>query len=293
MNQTTILSIYLHRVLPTKFTDYTHIEDISPLSGGDINDVYKVTYNKGTIVAKVNFDKRFPGMFEAEKSGLELLRKAGINTPKVISLGKEDNLSFLVLQYIDDVRPEPTFWVRFGKQLAAVHQFSSSYFGLDEDNYMGSLVQQNKPQKNWVEFFVTQRLIPQLKMAYDAGYLRGYARRFDQLMGDLDRLVPQENPALVHGDLWGGNFICGKGQVPVLIDPAAHYGHREADISIMHLFGGFNATLFDAYNKEFPLERGWQERIGIHNLYPLLVHVNLFGGAYEGQVVASLKHFTH
>ena len=111
-------------------------------------------------------------------------------------------------------------------------------------------------------------------------------------MHRVEDLVPAEKPALIHGDLWGGNFICGKGQTPVLIDPAAYYGHREADISMMHLFGGFHPSLFNRYQEEFPLEKGWKERVDIHNLYPLLVHVNLFGGAYESQVVGILKRFT-
>ncbi len=115
--------------------------------------------------------------------------------------------------------------------------------------------------------------------------------QFNRLYVQLDNLIPHEVPALIHGDLWSGNYLVDEVGNPVLIDPAVYYGHREMDLGMMHLFGGFASDMFDAYHREFPLEKGWQERIPIHQLYPLLVHVNLFGRGYVGQVESALRPF--
>lgn len=291
MTLTTTLSNYLHNSRNEKFS-FNHILDVSPLAGGDINEVFKVETDQGNLVAKCNNSARFPGMFEAESKGLELLQKGGFKTPEVLTLGEEEGFSFLILEYLKSENATPAFWESFGNQLAQLHQNTQDTFGLDHNNYMGSLVQQNAHCSDWAEFFITQRLEPQLKLAYDEGYFKGLGQRWSSFMNKLESLVPKEKPALVHGDLWSGNFICGENQTPVLIDPAAHYGHREADISMMHLFGGFDPSLFETYNEQFALESGWRQRVDIHNLYPLLVHVNLFGGSYAQQVSSILKRFT-
>lgn len=291
MTLTTTLSNFLHNSRNEKFS-FNHILDVSPLTGGDINEVFKVETDQGNIVAKCNNTARFSGMFEAESKGLELLQKGGFKTPEVLTLGEEEGFSFLILEYLKIENATPAFWESFGNQLARLHQNTQDTFGLDHNNYMGSLVQHNVLCSEWAEFFITQRLEPQLKLAYDEGYFKGLGQRWSSFMNKLENLVPKEKPALVHGDLWGGNFICGENQTPVLIDPAAHYGHREADISMMHLFGGFDPSLFETYNLQFALESGWRQRVDIHNLYPLLVHVNLFGGSYAQQVSSILKRFT-
>ena len=288
---TTTLSNFLLNSRNEKFS-INRVLEISPLSGGDINDAFLIETDQGFLVAKCNSANRFPGMFEAESNGLQLLRKGGFKTPEVMTLVEEEGFSFLILEYLKSENATPSFWEKFGNQLVQQHQQTQDTFGLDHDNYMGSLVQYNERCSDWSEFFITQRLEPQLKMAYDEGYFKGQAQRWNSFMSRLENLVPQEKPALVHGDLWSGNFICGENQTPVLIDPATHYGHREADISMMHLFGGFDTSLFETYNQQFALENGWRQRMDIHNLYPLLVHVNLFGGSYAQQVRSILKRFT-
>jgi protein-ribulosamine 3-kinase len=119
----------------------------------------------------------------------------------------------------------------------------------------------------------------------------GMAFRFERLFHRLDTLFPTEPPALLHGDLWSGNFLCDTQGRPVLIDPAVYYGHREMDLAMTRLFGGSDAALYAAYTDEWPLERGWEERVDLCNLYPLLVHVNLFGGSYITQVEAVLRRY--
>lgn len=154
------------------------------------------------------------------------------------------------------------------------------------------MVQKNEQKKSWTEFLITQRLQPMLELAVNQGdvnYIE--AKIFDSLFLKLDKLIPQEKPALLHGDLWPGNFLVGPAEEAVLIDPAVYYGHREMDLAMMHLFGGFPPKLFDAYNEIYPLEIGWQKRIELNQLYPLLVHVNLFGRSYWDRVKEIVERY--
>lgn len=181
---------------------------------------------------------------------------------------------------------------QLGEDLAKLHRNSAENFGLDQDNYIGSLPQSNAHAVNWAEFFAAQRIEPQLRMAADGNFFSSAERKnFDRLLSRIDDIVPQEKPALIHGDLWSGNYLYDAEGKPVLIDPAVYYGHREMDIAMMHLFGGFAPEVFRSYNERFPLESGWKDRVDFHNLYPLLVHVNLFGGGYAGQVKSILRKF--
>jgi fructosamine-3-kinase len=154
---------------------------------------------------------------------------------------------------------------------------------------MGSLAQSNSKESDWAQFFIKHRLEPQVKMAVDSGFT--FSSSFDHIYKILDKEVPKAPPALIHGDLWSGNFMVDANDSPVLIDPAAYFGHRETDIAMTTLFGGFSSSFYDFYNSAFPLESDWQERIGLHNLYPLLVHVNLFGSGYVNQVNQVLRKF--
>ncbi len=268
------------------------INQVSPLSGGDINDVYLLESGQEKWVIKVNSRQKFPSMFEAERAGLgELAKSNSIKVARPILTGESEEQSYLLLDYISQGPKTNSFWENFGEQLAQLHRVSNPQFGLDHDNYIGSLKQYNKQHNSWSDFYIHQRLEPQLEMAINSGNLKGSLRTFERLYDKLDNLFPQEPSALLHGDLWSGNFICGKNETPWLIDPAVYYGHREMDIGMMHLFGGFDQSLFDVYNNITPLENGWQERIPLTQLYPLLVHVNLFGEGYVGSLKSILNRF--
>jgi fructosamine-3-kinase len=195
---------------------------------------------------------------------------------------------FLILEFIPPSNPNNAFWEVFGQKLALMHKQTHSKFGLDFDNYIGSLYQDNTQNKNWTEFFIQNRLQAQLSIGNFSGTLLS---DFDKLFQKLPNLFPNEKPALLHGDLWNGNFLAKNGDTPMLIDPAIYYGNREIDIAMSKLFGGFNSDFYFAYNESHPLENGWEERIQICNLYPLLVHVNLFGGAYINQVKNILSYY--
>ena len=176
--------------------------------------------------------------------------------------------------------------------LAELHLQSSERFGLDHDNYIGSLPQQNSEHDSWVEFYRDERLISQMKLAEMGGRLTSKMKQgFDSLFLELENLFPNEKPSLLHGDLWSGNMMVAEDGSPSIFDPAVYYGHREMDLAMMALFGGFGDSWVSAYNELYPLEADWQERIPLGQLYPLMVHVNLFGGGYAGSVERILHQF--
>lgn len=269
------------------------IEEAFPVGGGSINDAWRLETDAGRFFLKTNSADRFPSMFEAEADGLRRLRDAGpLRVPEVIAHGEDHDDSFLLLEWIEGGVKGPGFWSDFGRCLAQLHRHTQERFGLERDNYIGSLVQRNTPENDWASFLIHQRLEPQLKLARDRKRVEaGMAFRFERLFHQLDELFPAEPPALLHGDLWSGNFLCDNKGRPVLIDPAVYYGPREMDLAMTRLFGGFDEALYTAYHAEWPLEHGWEERVDLWNLYPLLVHVNLFGGVYVAQVEAVLRRF--
>ena len=270
------------------------IEQADAVGGGSINDAWRLHTEEGPFFLKTNDADRFPSLFEAEADGLARLRKTDtLRVPEVIAFGEDHDTTFLLLEHIGTGARGADFWERFGTGLARLHRHTAKAFGLERDNYIGSLPQPNRQHATWPEFFVHERLEPQLKLARDRRRVEaGMAFRFERLFHQLDALFPTEPPALLHGDLWSGNFLCDKEGRPVLVDPAVHYGHREMDLAMTRLFGGFDAELYRAYHAEHPLEQHWEERVDLCNLYPLLVHVNLFGGGYVAQVEAILRSFS-
>ncbi len=180
----------------------------------------------------------------------------------------------------------------FGKRLAAQHRVTASQHGLDHDNYIGRLPQSNKKHKDWIDFFVQERLEPQLKMAIDDGTLSSSTHQhFQRLYKQLPSLLPDEPASLLHGDLWSGNYFFIAGGDPAIYDPAVYYGNREIELAMTHLFGGFSSTFYDAYNQNFAIEPDFASRKDIYNLYPLLVHTNLFGSSYARRVQSIVKRF--
>jgi len=270
------------------------VKAITPLSGGDINAVYRVSLANQEGVIKLNQASKFPEMLAKEKHGLELLAASNtVKVPEVWGQELQGDWQYLWLEYISSGNCTHFFWDNFGRKLAELHSTSTSLFGLETDNYIGSIVQVNTQMNRWADFFVNCRLIPQLKRAVDNKVInRDELRRIEAIANYCEDLWPVEPPALIHGDLWSGNYLVGENQVPVLIDPAVYYGHREMDLGMMLLFGGFDDRLFDVYRSVFPLESGWRSRIPYNQLYPLLVHLNLFGRGYLGQIHAIVRQFS-
>jgi fructosamine-3-kinase len=268
-----------------------------PLSGGDINEAFALELTDGRRVFLKTNAHADPAMFPVEARGLAWLAEARcIRVPQVVAAapGTGDAPGFLALELIESARRCSDFDALLGRGLAALHRFGAPAFGLDHDNFIGRLPQSNRPQASWSEFYWQERLRPQLERAGKAGRLPGSVRkRFDHLAERLAEWVgPEEPPSRLHGDLWGGNLHVDERGLPCLIDPAVYGGHREVDLAMMRLFGGFGQRVFDAYHEAFPLAPEHEQRVALYQLYPLLVHVNLFGGSYAGQVARALEPYS-
>lgn len=259
------------------------------LTGGDINAVFWMQTPSDEWVIKLNDAHRFPGMFEAEAKGLQLLYDTqSFQIPKVHTVGYQENTAYLLMEYLPQGNRDSHFWESFGRNLARLHRHTSDYFGLDHDNYIGSLPQHNTPKENASSFYIEQRLEPQFQLASN----QGFSFSVDTLYKNLENEIPSEAPSLVHGDLWNGNYLVTTEGQPALIDPAVAFAPREMDLGMMQLFGGFPEAVFSSYQDGYPLIQGWKKRLPIWQLYYLLVHLNLFGGSYHAQVKRIVDQFS-
>lgn len=269
------------------------IRKIRSLSGGSINQAAKISADERDFFLKWNHSAP-ADFFIMEADGLKTLKDArsSLRVPGVILVGKPDGEQpgFLLLEFIDGERSGDSF--AFGAGLARLHQNEAEQFGFHSDNYIGSLPQSNHWHKNWISFFSEERIGPQLKMAIDSGKLNSSIfKNWGRLTGRLDELLPPCKPSLLHGDLWGGNYLFDTSGIAALIDPAVYYGHPEMDLAFTKMFGGFSPDFYEGYKSVSPSEPGLTERVPIYNLYPLLVHVNLFGGHYTNQCKDLLLKF--
>lgn len=268
------------------------VSSVQGLSGGDINEAFQVTLQDGRAVF-VKTNRHAPGgMFPAEAQGLRWLAEARVlRVPEVLTVSDAEGAAFLALELLQPAPRVRDFDERLGQGLAALHRFGAAGFGLDHDNFIGRLPQSNATEPDWPSFYLQQRLQPQVRQA--ARLLgRPLLQDFERLFARLTELTgPAEPPARLHGDLWGGNLHVDDTGAPCLIDPAVYGGHREMDLAMMRLFGGFSERVFAAYAEAYPLAAGADERVALYQLYPLLVHVNLFGGGYVGSVRAALSRY--
>lgn len=260
-------------------------------SGGCINSGGRVDTSAGSFFLKWNRQEPLPGMFKAEAKGLEALRATrAIYVPEVIAAGASDTYQYLLLEYVPQERPRNDYWTVLGRQLANLHRTHGQSFGLDHNNYIGRLPQLNENCSGWTDFFISQRVGPLLEQALQQGKApRAWRASFDRLFTKLDIIFPHEPPSLLHGDLWQGNVISNAIGAPCLIDPAVYYGHREMDLAMTRLFGGFDESFYDSYHEAYPLLPGFQERLDVYNLYPLLVHLLLFGSSYAAPIQSTLN----
>lgn len=263
---------------------------IVKLTGGDINEVYQVFFKEMSVVIKINTNQLLPQLFEKEKQGLELLSRSTFIVPKSIKNGSIDDAQFLIMDYIE--QGSELDWAVFGKKLAQLHLIEGKFFGLDHDNYIGSLEQINKECGAWSEFYTDHRLLNLTAKARDKGFFeKKHCIWVEKLCQRLDELIPACRPSLIHGDLWSGNLLIHTSGHPALIDPAVYYGHPEMDWAMLSLFGRYPEEAMDYYLNLYPLEKGLNERKDIHQLYPLLVHLILFGSGYLSGIERTLKKY--
>jgi fructosamine-3-kinase len=264
----------------------TYTINVIPVQGGCINKCYRLVGRNAEAFIKINSASKFPSLFRKEANGLMLLGKPGtIAVPNVVLVDEVDEEQLLILQWIQKGEPDHLFWTRFGEQLAAMHQATMPYFGHNEDNFMGSVPQDNSLKDSWCPFFIENRIEPLLDKCIAARLLApNYRDKLPKLYSRLPDIFPNEPSSLVHGDLWSGNFICNDQGQPVIIDPAAHYGHCAADLGMTTLFGGFDKRFYEAYQYYSPLDTNHLEQWEVCNLYPLLIHLLLFGKSYLSRI---------
>ena len=249
------------------------------LHGGDINDVYLLQCKNRSYVLKEN-RHNLKELFAKEASGLGLLKKADIPIPEVYYFDEK----YLLLEYLEPGKRDE---VEAGCLLAKLHLNIVKKYGLETDNYIGSLPQENKISSDWASFFWSQRIHPllnRLSIAYENHH------HWKLLSEKLPQLLYPGQPRLLHGDLWSGNlYYSNKG--PIFIDPAVYYGSPAVELSFTRLFGGFGEKFYDAYREIIPFPDDFPEMTDLYNIYPLLVHAVIFGGGYYSQAERNAKRF--
>lgn len=272
----------------------TRVVAARPVAGGDVNRAERVETADGRTVFVKHRAGAPAGTFRDEARGLDAIRvPGGPRVPAVIAVGDDEGARFLALEWLPPGSPGPDHDALLGRGLAVVHRAGAPAFGDPAPNRIGPLEQHNTPCDDWPRFLAERRLIPLVRRARDAGELdAGDVLRAERIVARLPELCgPAEPPARLHGDLWAGNAYAGPDGGPVLVDPATYGGHREMDLAMMRLFGGFSRAVFAAYEEVHPTAPGARERVELMQLYPLLVHVVLFGGGYRERVRAVLAAY--
>ncbi|MGH1347443.1 MAG: fructosamine kinase family protein [Nannocystales bacterium] len=277
------LDRHLTRVLGSNVTTRRRV------SGGDTCDAWRVQLTDGrTVFAKEHTNAG--SMFDIEAFGLQWLAQAlALRVPEVVHTSSRA----LVLEFVESGTRSASFDETLGRGLAQLHALAPPSFGLARHGVLASLPQDNTPEPDWATFYGVRRLVPMLALCVERGHLPAEARgELDALLRVLpQRLGPPEPPARLHGDLWSGNVIVDARGAPVLVDPAVYGGHRETDLAMMRLFGGFSPATFAAYEEAAPLEPESRDRVELHQLYPVLVHAALFGGHYGGAARRTLTRY--
>jgi protein-ribulosamine 3-kinase len=266
------------------------IAGVQRVGGGCVSPAARLVATSGES-AFLKWGEAEPGMFAAETRGLRALAGAhAVRVPHVLAGGD----GWLLLEWLEPGRAGRRAWHELGRSLAQLHRTPAERYGADHDNFIGSLPQSNDRSADWPEFWRERRLLPQLRRTRDAGLLTaGDARRFDALCAALPERIGEaaaaDGASLLHGDLWRGNALALADGGVALVDPSCYYGHREVDLAMMELFGGFDDACHAAYRESWPLVDGYVPiRRAVYQLYYLLVHVNLFGAGYLSGTRAAL-----
>jgi len=287
--------LHIEQMLHELFAEKVSIKEKRGVGGGCINQTSVLLLSNGRKLFLKENSLTYEGLFSSERAGLIALRsEQGPRIPEPYAVGKGGGRQFLLLEYIEPGSKASDFWEEFGRLLAGLHRGRhEGRFGFGQDNYIGASPQKNSWESEWPRFFAEHRLRFQLELARSRGHSNErWMRGLEGIIERIEELLPHpEHPSLLHGDLWGGNYMVDERGRAVLIDPAVYYGDREADLAMTELFGGFDSRFYEAYNEMWPIEPGYRERKELYNLYHLLNHFNLFGGSYGGSVADVVRRF--
>ena len=267
--------------------DHSHVLGATRVSGGSINEALRLRTTVGDF-----FLKWHPGsgseVFRKEVEGLEALAASRtVAVPGVVARSSDaENLPWMLLEWVEEGVPTRSSWRGLGRSLAGLHRSSTeTRYGWSSRNFIGTLDQPNDWFEDWCEFWAEKRILPLAWSLRAAGAITSEQLIVIESLADrLDTLLAAsaeaDGPSLLHGDLWSGNVLFAQAGEAVLIDPAVYAGHREVDLAMCRLFGGFPATFYHAYAETWTLQPGHEQRLPAYQLYPLLVHARLFGGGY-------------
>lgn len=267
--------------------------NIKSISGGDISSAYCVVTSTAKYFLKVNSSIFALEMFQAEQEGLRAIEATNsISVPQVLLVDSIEGTAFILMDFVENKRPDSSDYRRLGTKLAELHQSFGTNFGFISDNFIGRLPQYNQQDDQWAEFYWSERILPQLKLALNAGLIqkdifpdeKKAIILFRELFGNIQSV-------LLHGDLWGGNYLIATDGTPYLIDPAVYYGHSMVDIAMSHLFGGFGVGFYEAYHEIIPKPDNYDQQIELYQLYYLLVHLNMFGSSYYASVASIVRKY--
>ena len=265
----------------------------APVAGGDTATSTKLRLSDGTTAIMKTLSHAPEGFFTTEADGLRWLDQAtpdgGVPVPEVLAV--DDGC--LILRWVESGKVSADLAAAFGQALAATHRAGATTFGAERDGYISSLPLPNRPTETWAEFYAVRRVLPYLKLARDRGHVTDdEAASIESVIGRLTDLLPVEPPARLHGDLWNGNVLWGQDGRIWMLDPAAYGGHREVDLAMLSLFGMPHLPrVLDSYAEAAPLADGWEDRLPLHQLFPLLVHAALFGGGYGTRAAEAARRY--
>jgi len=270
----------------------TELISLSSVGGGDFARAYRATLSDGKHIFVKTHQNPPANFFSTEAAGLEWLRASGhVNVPEVLAFG--DDPPFLAMEWVDIGNEIPETEHQFGRELAGLHQSGFDCFGRPDGRTTGSQAVPNLACESWSQFYTSRRLLPLAKMAHEKNALpQSCIKKIEKLSHRLDEFgAADEAACLLHGDLWAGNRVVDTHGKSWLIDPAAHGGHREFDLAMMRLFGGYGKACFDAYQEISPLQAGWKDRVALHQLAPLIVHAIKFGGSYAAATESAVSNY--
>ncbi len=284
--------VFFDTVLRSSLNEPLKADFFQFVSGGQLNQSVWLQTRRGSFFLKWH-ESGAQDMTTTEAQGLDLLRQTDtVYIPRLFGQGTYQGKQYLLMEYLDDRPRADNYWLAFGQRLAEIHIHQQAWHGLPFDNYIGPLPQPNEPLDDGVAFYVERRLRPLAGLAYYHEVMpKVLYRRLESFYERLPGLLPNERSALLHGDLCAGNVLTAPDGQVALVDPAPYYGYREAELAYARLLGGFPGEFYAAYEATFPLEPGFEQRVGLYNLYPLLIHVNLFGESYLSAVEAILDRF--